>query len=60
MGFAAEFRHGPALLHDAEAAGFVVGVMGVDKEKKKATVLRSFSSSGPLEEYRQGVQLPKG
>jgi hypothetical protein len=38
--------------------GFFVEV-GVDKAKKNATVLRSFSSSGLLEEYTQGVRLPE-
>jgi hypothetical protein len=38
--------------------GFFVEV-GVDKEKKKATVLRSFSSSEPLEDYTHGVRLPE-
>jgi hypothetical protein len=38
--------------------GFFVEV-GMDKAKRRATVLRSFSSSGPLEEYTQGVRLPE-
>jgi hypothetical protein len=36
--------------------GFFVEV-GVNKAKK-ARVLRTFSSSGPLEEYAHGVRLP--
>jgi hypothetical protein len=37
--------------------GFFVEV-GVDKAQQKARVVRTFSSSEPLEKYAHGVRLP--
>jgi hypothetical protein len=40
-----------------EGRGFFVEV-GVDDGRGQAVVLRSFVSSGPLEDYAHGVRLP--
>jgi hypothetical protein len=65
-------HHGTYLAHrwDDESAvnlyhcagdgrGFFVELR-IDDGRCQAVVLRSFSRSGPLEEYVQGVQLPRG
>jgi hypothetical protein len=41
-----------------EGRGFFVEV-GVDESQQRAVVLRSFSSSVPLEDYAHGVRLPE-
>jgi hypothetical protein len=49
---------GISLYHcEDEGRGFFVEV-GIDDGRGQAVVVRSFVSSGPLEEYTQGVQLP--
>ena len=40
------------------ARGFFIEI-GYDTQHGRAMVLRSFSSSGPLADYAQGVRLPK-
>jgi hypothetical protein len=50
---------GVNLYHCANGGrGFFVEV-GVDDGQGQAVVLRSFVSSGPLEDYGHGVQLPE-
>jgi hypothetical protein len=50
---------GVNLYHCAgDGRGFFVEV-GIDNGKGQAVVLRSFVSGAPLEDYAQGVQLPK-
>jgi hypothetical protein len=52
-------ERGINLYHCAgDGRGFFVEV-GIDDERAQAVVLRSFSSSGPLEEYAQGMRLPR-
>jgi hypothetical protein len=51
-------ERGVNLYHCAdEGRGFFVE-LGIDDSKGQAVVLLSFSSSGPLEDYAQGVSLP--
>ncbi len=50
---------GVNLYHCAdEGRGFFVEV-GIDDGRGQAVVLRSFVSSGPLEDYARGVRLPE-
>jgi len=52
-------KNGINLYHCAdEGRGFFVEV-GYDEAIQDAVVLRSFVSSGPLEDYTQGVRLPE-
>jgi hypothetical protein len=52
-------ERGVNLYHcEDEGRGFFVEV-SIDDEQKQAVVLRSFVSSGPLEEYAPGVRLPE-
>jgi hypothetical protein len=51
---------GVNLYHCAgDGRGFFAEV-GIDDGRGQAVVLRSFVSSGPLEDYAQGVRLPEG
>ncbi|MGI4735061.1 MAG: hypothetical protein ACRYG7_07775 [Janthinobacterium lividum] len=53
-----EDKGGVNLYHCAdEGRGFFVEV-GIDDGRGQAVVLRSFSSSVPLEDYAHGVRLP--
>jgi len=50
---------GVNLYHCAgDGRGFFVEV-GIDDGRGQAVVLRSFVSSGPLEDYAQGMRLPE-
>jgi hypothetical protein len=52
-------EHGINLYHcEDEGRGFFVEV-GFDDERGQAVVLRSFISSGPLEDYADRMQLPE-
>jgi hypothetical protein len=55
-----EDESGVNLYHCAgDGRGFFVEV-GIDESRGHAVVLRSFVSSGPLEDYTQRVRLPEG
>jgi hypothetical protein len=51
---------GVTLYHcEDDGRGFFVEV-GIDDGRRQAVVLRSFVSSGPLEDYAHGMRLPEG